>query len=229
MAEYNLRKASGICVRCGRKPAFEKQIHCIDCRDKASERQRKHYRVMKNRPGFKFESTARYHLLRSHGICARCGQKPAIEKRPYCIDCCEKQKAIDRKNYHIRNKRPGVSEALRVKVKTKRDDRKAAGLCTYCGKRVPALGRKKCDHCLAHLRFLYAKKHPPNTKNEKGLCCFCDSPALPGKRTCHRHYTSKLEHITRVNRMRMERQLAAKAHCELQLPGVMAANTHNVH
>lgn len=35
---------------------------------------------------------------------------------------------------------------------TRADARKAAGLCAYCGKRVPQSGRSWCEHCLTRDR-----------------------------------------------------------------------------
>ncbi|MDE0254377.1 MAG: hypothetical protein OYG32_06245 [Rhodospirillaceae bacterium] len=95
----------------------------------------------------------------AHGLCPRCGVRPPAPERSLCEPCNEK-----------RNKTSRARDArLRAAGKTRRDPetarryerersrrqtetRRAAGLCTRCGKEPAAPDRSSCEPCLEKRR-----------------------------------------------------------------------------
>lgn len=61
-----------------------------------------------------------------------------------------------------------------------RSDRKAAGLCSTCGKVPPRTGKSNCDGCLAK------HKQARDARKASGKCAACGQPALPGLTVCQR-------------------------------------------
>ena len=78
--------------------------------------------------------------------------------------------------------------------KEKRDARISAGLCPICGK--AAVKGQLCLECyMKHQRRHEKEKQqralrgdPRRERIKNGLCWFCDSPALEGKKVCQKHY-----------------------------------------
>lgn len=78
--------------------------------------------------------------------------------------------------------RPGIKEYLRVYQAKIRAERKAAGLCSRCGKTPPREGFQACGPC--------AQKQTDNltrarrAKPTREQCMRCESQRVPGKRLC---------------------------------------------
>ena len=153
---YWERRERGICVECGKVPAFQGGRRCERHRERAREHDRKSGRqrrrqrrdpkfvnceicgikVRKNgntkycRPCSAVKAGTYERIYaerrRGKGLCARCRRVPAREDRIYCEECSAKRLGIHRRIYY---------------------ERKREGLCTQCGK-VPAReNRIYCEEC----------------------------------------------------------------------------------
>ena len=118
------------------------------------------------------------------------GQAPAPE-RSLCAPCGEKRRAAERARY-AKAKSEGKPYGGR-KVETKRrigrersrkrnGARRAAGLCTGCGRHPPVEGGSACETCRdarrAAERELYA------ARRAAGLCSRCGGPTTDGGSRC---------------------------------------------
>jgi uncharacterized OB-fold protein len=65
---------------------------------------------------------------------------------------------------------------------TKRELRKASGLCGECGTRKMVVGRASCVRCLKQSATRQLKKQ--RKWQVKGLCRWCGDVSLPGRRVC---------------------------------------------
>ena len=170
--EYTrLRRISeGKCPKCG-KEKDRQGYYCTACLAKHNEYLR--------------ENRA---FWRTHHICPECGKERLFGTEKTCITCRQKQYEWKQKN-----KKPLTDEQkanMRNYGRSVYKERSEQGICTRCGKRKAAPGRKKCKLCLEK----DAEKHrlSPSVipkmeyKEEKHLCRYCRSPLEngSGKKVC---------------------------------------------
>lgn len=74
--------------------------------------------------------------FRARGGCSECG-RPVLPGRTVCKEHAQYRTTFER---------------------TRREGRRAAGLCVTCGKRPPVEGRTHCAQCLEYNRVRYAKR-----------------------------------------------------------------------
>lgn len=166
--EYTRRRRinDGKCPKCG-KEKDRQGYYCKACLEKRNEYTR--------------ESRA---FWRSHHICPECGKERLFGTEKICIACRQKQYEWKQKS-----KDPLTDEqkaAMRNYGRSVYRERSERGICTRCGKRKAAPGRKKCKLCLEK----DAEKHrlPPNVipkmeyKEKNHLCRYCGSPLEDGSR-----------------------------------------------
>lgn len=114
---------------------------------------------------------------RANHICPVCGKERLFGTEKTCIGCRQKQY-----EYKQKSKQPLTDEqkdAMRNYGRSVYKERSEQGLCTRCGKRKAAPGRKKCKLCLEK----DAKRHrlPPDVvpkmeyKEKNHLCRYCGS------------------------------------------------------
>ena len=67
---------------------------------------------------------------------------------------------------------------------------KNAGLCVDCGINPAVTGRTRCYECRIRNERNNLKRVKKGRElwRSNGKCYFCGEPALPGKKTCQRHY-----------------------------------------
>lgn len=160
---YLERKARGLCVNCGIRPAAPGVVKCEKC--KARDKQ---YRERRNAEaaaggtcmdcGRKAESgalcasckakrneacKARYWRKRGRGLCVTCGQAPAEPGKVRCAACDAKEQ---------------------TKQRTRRERFRAQGLCVRCGK--PTDGGLCWDCRVRSSAEYYARKK--RRANEEG-------------------------------------------------------------
>lgn len=86
----------------------------------------------------------RYLKRRVEGVCTRCGGSP-LASRTLCERCRERQRAASATHRERRGARPRGYH--------RRGDAAAQfGLCSRCGRRPPAAGRRTCETCSAAQR-----------------------------------------------------------------------------
>lgn len=154
-----------------------------------------------------------YYYLKSLGVCTRCGREDAFPGHIYCPSCMEKNQKKSRDYYHqlsAEDKELMLKKA-RKRKKDRYQQRKADGLCVSCGKKAVKgvfclecyIKNKKGNQKRAKKKKIAMGGDPRELRTEKGLCRFCEEPALPGHRLCEKHYSRALErarHARQFNR-----------------------------
>lgn len=170
--EYTRRRriSEGKCPTCG-KEMDRQGYYCTACLAKRNEYTRG------NRD-----------FWRANHICPECGKERLFGTEKRCIACRQRQY-----EWRQKNKQPLTDEqkaAMKNYGRSVYKERSEQGICTRCGKRKAAPGRKKCKLCLEK----DAEKHrlSPDVipkmeyKEINHLCRYCGSPLENGsaKKLC---------------------------------------------
>lgn len=132
-----------------------------------------------------------YEWAKARGLCVRCMKERAAPGRYKCLECLsisvELNNACNAKlSQDEKEKR---EERNRESMKTLYAQRKAAGLCTACGK--PAYkGQAFCNECRLRRNRQHRERY---IRKPAGECRYCERPALPGRQMCKEHYERDLE------------------------------------
>lgn len=168
-------KKEGRCTECGKPLSDHTYLRCESCRNKHKEivkRSREYYRRI--------------------GICPYCHKEHLYNGERMCVECKAKSYA-----WFATHKRKRYNDTDRKR--RLREEREKEGLCVRCGKRDAQPGRKRCSICLAKDREQNRKRHTlAEYRKENGLCKYCDSKAIPGKRFCEYHYQKVCEQLAKV-------------------------------
>lgn len=125
---YQGRRERNECPKCGNK-LDRKGFYCNKC--------------LKKRRDYVNETRA---FMRSIGICPQCQRNSLIGEQKICLECLAYQA-----EWRAKKQKNITEEQLKAK-RTKNNARYAKRIadkkCTACGKRPPALGRRKCAICL---------------------------------------------------------------------------------
>lgn len=144
----------------------------------------------------------RYWWYRSHGICVECGQESAIPGSIYCDNCHDRCRARIHKTYLRRRQDPEKVAHDNARRRELHAERKAAGLCTMCG-RAAMPGRTMCaEHAEITRRrkknWLIKKAEaqgrriiPIDVRYGMGICRWCEQPVVPGKHFCETHLATE--------------------------------------
>lgn len=165
---YRNRKDNGLCPRCGNK--LDREGHyCLECLLKKREY------IAANRAFF-----------RKNQICPECGKEKLFGDEKQCISCREKSR--QRKQKITDEQKNIYSERFKKQQKSLYKERAEKGICTRCGKRKAAYGKKKCQICLnkdaeAH-RIKRDGRNIREYRKQNGLCYFCGEPAEENKNVC---------------------------------------------
>ena len=196
------RADQGLCPKCGKRPPAPERTLCGPCGAKCNRASRARdarlraagmpRRDRKRARAYERERSRREaDERRAAGLCVRCGKAPAVEEGPVCEPCAEKRRASERARYAKASAEGKLYGGRKVETRRrigrersrKRDDaRRAAGLCTGCGKHPPADGGASCESCRevrrAVERALYA------SRRAAGLCGTCGGPTTDGASRC---------------------------------------------
>ena len=173
--EREERRARGLCIRCGERPAAAGRASCEPCLEKRREADRAKYAAGKA-AGLRYggadpDARKKYARARSKrvqrarieaGLCIRCGARPPAEGGATCAPCRETRQAAEREQYGAR---------------------RAAGLCVRCGGPVFD-GLSRCAPCAV----VEEDRRNPERKNARsrrryeerrarGLCTSCGAPS----------------------------------------------------
>lgn len=166
---YKRRKESGLCPCCGK--TLDREGHyCTKCLEKVRK--------------YKQENVDFY---RKNHLCTECGKVKVPKTQRICPECLAKRdkyrKPLDEKG----------KARIRKYNHEQYDARSENGICTRCGKRKAAVGKKKCEICLAK----NAEQHRLSRKPQKvgvkeyritnHLCLWCGKPSQKGKKLCEEH------------------------------------------
>lgn len=154
---YYRHKQNGECPRCG-KPLDRDGHYCKKCLEKYIEYQRENRK-----------------FYREHHLCVVCGKIRVPKGERICPECRAKNA----------NRRK-LSEEQRIKANENHKksqkliymQRAENGICTRCGKRKAAPGKKKCEICLQKDAEVHRRKNMCGInireyRKENRLCYFC--------------------------------------------------------
>ncbi len=178
-----MRKAMGVCVRCGKEDVEFGFSACKSCRDKQAEQKRMDR-------AFKLEN----------GICPRCGINKLFGSEKACPECRAK-KCIESEKHRAKR-----TDEDKAKINEQQKDwwhkRVEAGYCGRCGKRKAIKGYKSCGVCRQkylddyepiRIELKQKRKEERSYRIDNHLCVRCGGPALDGMKLCDRHYQSILK------------------------------------
>lgn len=177
---YAEMRAEGLCTKCGKpNPTPDKSV-CPEC----SERR-------------KAQKKIRYEYMKRIGKCVRCGKNDAEPGKTMCLECAGKESDDYFSKY--REKKLEYCKAYDAK---RRLDRKANGICVYCGKR-PADTKSLCVCCKAMFRKRNDARRNDIVRSERvsyGICYICGkNPVIPGKGVCLSCYNVRVAAIQKCN------------------------------
>lgn len=168
-------KREGRCTQCGKVLTDRTYFTCESCR-------KKHYESVKKAREY-------YQWI---GICPYCHKEHLYNGEKICIECKAKKYEWVAIHKPIKRDNPERKKLLKQK-------REEEGLCTRCGKRDAQPGRKRCLICLAKDREQNRKRHTiAEYRKENGLCRYCNTKAMPGKKFCEYHYQKTCEQLAKV-------------------------------
>lgn len=136
--QYQESKSRGMCPVCGKRKLWGDENACLECKTKRSEN------AMKNREKNGTEhynkthrewSRKTYEIRKQHGICTRCGKRPAQEGYSTCQSCRYKEKVKQRERRNINGY---MTREERQEYRTE------VGLCFFCDNPVKP-GYKVCE------------------------------------------------------------------------------------
>lgn len=179
---YYERKNKGLCVKCG-NTVMDGQVYCLECRVRRNEEARQD-RI----------------FYREHGLCTCCGKNRVFKNERLCPECrakaanwmAQRERTDEERDKHNARRRKHYWEWS------------AQGICTACGKRKAAQGKKTCKICTAK-RAEYQKMRyiptgiPRAERYLHGLCSVCsNSLDMEGMKVCSRCYAN-LKKARKVN------------------------------
>lgn len=185
---YQNRKASGICVRCGKRTAEPGRMRCAECAEK--------HRVDRK------ETRA---WLLSKGYCPKCGKERLWGDEKVCLECAAKRYASFVRGGEIAKRKAALAN------RKHREKMKDLGRCIVCGKpAVPGKGRcKKCaEKNKISVRRIMVRKNGISRyeRVSAGLCYICGAPLKDGKRTCEKCGKNLVAHLGKADRSHRPRK-----------------------
>ena len=223
------RAALGLCPKCGKQPPAPDRTLCGPCaekRNRASRARDARLRVAgmprrdaKRAREYERERSRReVEQRRAAGSCVRCGRAPAVAGHAMCEPCAEQRRAHERARYASAKAEGKLYGGRKVETRRrigrersrKRDEiRRAAGLCTGCGRHPPVEGGASCESCRearrAAERALYA------SRRAAGLCGSCGGPTTDGDSRCAPCAVAETARYPRKNAARREEYARRKA------------------
>lgn len=188
---YREKDEKGLCVVCGGIRDNETK-RCSKCRQKGNNY------IMD-----------RYKKLQLLGICPVCGKNRLFDNESVCIECRAKN-TINMAKVRARRTQDQVVEFEKKRSnysKKNRQYRIENRLCVKCGKKLGDAKYKTCNICLLKEREW---KHNDRIKKglpvkedmkekDKGICYFCDNPALQDMKVCEKHHSIIVESRKKLN------------------------------
>ena len=228
------RITQGLCPKCGKQPPAPGLSLCEPCTEKRNRASRARDARLKaaGKPRRDMTKARAYNKehsrltdaeRRAQGLCPKCGKAPPEPGRSICAPCAEKHRANARARYAeakaagklYGGRDPESRRKLaREKSRRRQEARRAAGLCTSCGRRPPVEGGATCEPCLEARRE--AERQVYAERRAMGLCTRCGVPTFDGVSrcaVCAVHESGRQEQKNAANRRRYaERRDAGPVH-----------------
>ena len=147
------RKAAGLCVTCGKRPPAPGRTGCDPC-------------AAKKRPAYRARYRRQTAERVARGLCPKCGKREPAPERSQCAPCLEKDAAANRAR-DARLRAAGIPRRdmekarayERERSRRQNAERKAAGICTSCGKAPARPERTTCEPCAEQHRDRDRARH----------------------------------------------------------------------
>lgn len=127
----------------------------------------------------------------SVGLCPRCGNNKLFGDERNCPECSAKAQEY---NERYKTEHPEkVRQNTNAYHRSVYQQRKEAGLCVRCGKRMPLHNDLRCGICKEKMDLRKQERRMRNGKLtrkerlEQGLCYFCGAETVPGLKVCEKH------------------------------------------
>ena len=150
---YDRRVADHLCVSCGRQDerTLAGHIRCALCNEKAYSSPQ--VVTQDSRARQARQKREKRKALSEMGLCHECGGEDYLTQRgkPLCA-ACQRRRNRQMEDYRDSGR---MAEAR----KRRRESRRAAGMCTKCGKNVPEEGHVQCTDCLVRDRIYRWRKN----------------------------------------------------------------------
>ena len=238
------RITQGLCPKCGKQPPAPGLSLCEPCTEKRNRASRARDARLKaaGKPRRDMTKARAYNNehsrltdaeRRAQGLCPKCGKAPPEPGRSICAPCAEKHRANARARYAeakaagklYGGRDPESRRKLaREKSRRRQEARRAAGLCTSCGRRPPVEGGATCEPCRearqAAERQIYAERRA------RGLCGRCGVPTFNGVSRCAPcavHESGRQEQKNAANRRRYAERRAQDLCTTCAAPAMGAA------
>ena len=144
-------------------------------------------------------------FFKAHGLCQICGKNVPEPGRVTCSECLQYNQEYNamRRATETPEERARRLERLKTYGKDLYNKRKAAGLCTKCGRKAQP-GKTMCTECLIRLRKRDREKMGTYARDYEDLCTRCrKKPRMEGKKVCEDCYPILVEmaaHMREVGR-----------------------------
>lgn len=151
-----------------------------------------------------------YHWYKAHGLCPLCHTQKIAKGKAACLNCLSINAEATRKsrNNFTPEQKARADKQSRDSHKRLYKERKAAGICTKCGRHKAWEGRTKCVECTIRANRA-AEKHRRKSGEktrymltEHDVCYICGGEPLPGKRLCAAHYDVAMQNFRKANKRR---------------------------
>lgn len=151
---------------------------------------------------------------KEHGICIRCRVNDVQPGHTRCLQCRfdENEEGRKRRDNWTPEQHEAEKARQRASAKRRYDERRAAGLCTKCGKRPPSHGKTMCPRCLsrnARNNLNYKRKHgalPSDMRGDGLYCSLCCKPVCNGEKTCPSCLVIKQKNVAKARERFLEIQ-----------------------
>lgn len=158
-----------------------------------------------------------YYFAKEHGICVNCKTETAEPGKTLCLECGEKSRERNRKTAAQRTEEQKKVLYEKNAERNRRiySQRKAASICTKCGKHKAAYGRTLCINCLTRKRRQKDRRWnndiPRSERAEYGLCYVCGNPVCrKSEKLCQKHYNLYSRQMKHLNANPTENMIKAR-------------------
>lgn len=146
-----------------------------------------------------------------------CKTEVAEPGKALCIECAEKSRERNRKAEAKRTEEQKKILHEKAAERNRRiySQRKAAGICTKCGKHKAVFGRTLCIDCLTRKRRQKDRRWnndiPRSERVGYGLCYVCGDPVCrENEKLCQKHHDRYSEQMRRLNANPTENMIKAR-------------------
>lgn len=183
-------KAEWLCPICGKRHPKPGKTLCEECcarrREKRLEREKR-----LGQDKIRKERHEAYRWYVDNHICPVCKKRRAAPGVVHCEECLERFAERRKPSTPIQRERDRIRHRKLV------EERKAACVCTRCGKHKPLPGKVMCLECTLKARRKNTKQRRKRgvlpRESDGRTCYFCGAPVVPGKKVCAKHYAWLLE------------------------------------